>query len=190
MKIVGFCGRKRSGKDTAAAYLLTSQNYIKLAFADGVRKFVEIVDPYIPYGKDYVRLSRLLENYTWEELKLFQYVNVETRRLQQVVGTEVGRDLIGDNIWIDILEKEINRWGNLASGFAISDVRFPNEAEWIRSKGGIVVKLYRNGIDMNDSHRSETEVDKVKADFHIQNNGDVKEFYESIENTIGEYLNA
>ena len=38
MKIVGICGKKRSGKDTAGEYLIEKYGYVRYAFADPVKE--------------------------------------------------------------------------------------------------------------------------------------------------------
>ena len=42
-----------------------------------------------------------------------------------------------------------------AQGFVISDVRFDNEADPIRAKGGVVVHLHRQGAADVTAHSSE-----------------------------------
>lgn len=52
--------------------------------------------------------------------------------------------------------------------WVISDVRFKNEADSIKSRGGIVVRLTKNSF-VKAKHKSETELDKYDFDYIINN---------------------
>ena len=41
MVLIGIIGKKYSGKDTAADYLVTNHNFTKMAFADPVKKITK-----------------------------------------------------------------------------------------------------------------------------------------------------
>jgi hypothetical protein len=62
------------------------------------------------------------------------------RRLLQLLGTDIGRDLIDPDIWL-------NKWLDSAIEYPASiiadDVRFPNEAQTIRDLGGTIVQVLR-----------------------------------------------
>ena len=56
--------------------------------------------------------------------------------------------------------------------WAITDVRFPNEAALIRAAGGVVWKVVRPNLALPvDEHPSETSVDLVEADAVLVNDG-------------------
>jgi hypothetical protein len=134
--IVGFIG---SGKGTVGDILVNEYGYQKMAFADPVkdataaifgwprhllegdtedsRAFREAVDPY------------------WSQK--FGYP-VTPRWALQKVGTEAGRDVFHQNLWVDGLERRIN-----SDKVIISDVRFPNEIQKIREIGGHIVRVVR-----------------------------------------------
>jgi len=68
--------------------------------------------------------------------------DAETRRLLQRRGTEEGRQVYGDDVWIRVLKTWMRR--HMARGielFIVPDVRFINEAQAIRDMGGIVIRL-------------------------------------------------
>lgn len=52
-------------------------------------------------------------------------------KLLQLLGTDWGRAVYGENVWVDICKRRVNQW--LASGVQrlaiIDDCRFPNELE-------------------------------------------------------------
>lgn len=74
------------------------------------------------------------------------------RRLLQVLGTDVARRFLGDDIWIRRWEAE---HPVLTRPWVWDDVRFANEAEYVRSRGGIVVRLVRADDESTDEHASE-----------------------------------
>jgi hypothetical protein len=57
----------------------------------------------------------------------------------QMMGTEAGRDVFHQDIWIHSLERKMEMYPNVV----IADVRFRNEIKFIQSKGGFVVRVKR-----------------------------------------------
>lgn len=91
----------------------------------------------------------------------------------QALGAEVMRSL-NPTIWIDILQAQIEEEAPRVA--LIPDVRFPNEAEWIKSQGGITVKVARwdaygkpyVAADRPADHPSEIALDHYLFDYHFQ----------------------
>lgn len=94
--------------------------------------------------------------------------DLTVRKFLQLFGTEVGRS-IHPNFWINALfadyKKTALKWdvdGNSTvdnyPNWIITDCRFHNEAEAIRSRGGILIRLRRN-YDVPSEHSSETDLD-------------------------------
>ena len=130
--------------------LLTAYGYKKLAFANAVKDLALAIDPYVavltPDGQAiYTRLSRLVNEHGWTYAKGFH----DVRRLLQRVGTEGGRELLGEFTWINILSRDIEP----GVDYVIDDVRFLNEASWIRYGGGVIWKILRPGYN-GDGHAS------------------------------------
>ena len=67
------------------------------------------------------------------------------------------------------------------SNWIITDVRFPNEAQAIKDRGGIVIRVNRLDVDKFTTnfpqtlHPSETALDDYKFDHVIDNNGSLEE---------------
>lgn len=72
----------------------------------------------------------------------------------QTLGTEWGRELISPTLWVDAWKRRAEKL--MAEGFVpINDsVRFDNEAQIIRDRGGVVVRLFGRG-DLPADHVSE-----------------------------------
>lgn len=175
MKIIAFSGYARSGKD-AAAEALSSLGYRNIAFADKLREFVYAINPTV-WSKDFIthdELRNVIDFYGWEGYKKSQWAD-DIRRIMQRVGTEGGRNVIGEDIWVNAT------LNNLKDGkYVISDVRFPNEADAVRRNGGFVVRILRPGIEPTNSHESETALDKYHFDDVINNAGTLEEFQNAV----------
>ena len=114
-----------------------------------------------------VRLQEVVDEYGWDYAKV-EYP--EARTLQQKMGTELGRQLLGANFWIDRAAEEIAKRD--LSDVVITDIRFQNEVDWIHSRGGIVARLSRPSAIDADAHDSEVGVDNLRGiDVEIDNSG-------------------
>jgi len=98
----------------------------------------------------------------------------EVRRQLQAMGTECGRDLLGDTIWVDTWEKSLPEESNRR--VVVADVRFPNEAERIRSLGGLIWRVTRPGT-APDGHRSEMDLDRIVPDAVLANTGSIDDLH-------------
>ena len=97
----------------------------------------------------------------WENAKRFP----EVRRLLQVMGAEVGRNLIDPNLWVEMTMSGLNRDENIV----ITDVRFPNEYEAIKWAYGEIWRIERPGVEPVNGHYSETALDGWQFDRIIEN---------------------
>lgn len=183
-RIIGLNGYARSGKD-AAASALVADGWERIAFADALRDIAYAIDPYVELSGDiegypwydntnYYRLSTVIGWLGWEQAKA---EHPDVRRLLQRLGTEGGRDILGKNIWVDTAFKRARMDG---AGLVITDVRFQNEAEAIRERGGKVVRLNRPGIGPVNEHSSDNAMEGFIFDAYIYNGGPLSELYDSI----------
>lgn len=136
---------------------------------------IAMLDLVTPASPDAIRLSTLAT--TIDELDQLKDESDprhrEVRRLLQVIGTEIGRRMITDDLWIQLglsrvdtaLEAEI--WP-----MVITDVRFDNEALAAREVGAPVVRINRPDLpDAGDTHPTETGVQGDLVDIEITNDG-------------------
>lgn len=170
MRVIGLCGVGTSGKDTAAAGL-TSRDWRRVSFADGLREFALAIDPIVNIPGAY-RLSDLVDAVGWTEAKQHE----EVRRLLQVIGTNAGREIIGEGVWIDIAGHKVLDAIEDGYGVVLTDVRFANEVSFVRDEfGGAIVRIVRPGVGPVNGHISETAIDDIEPDFTIVNDGTVEE---------------
>ncbi|MFD7259353.1 hypothetical protein [Streptomyces sp. NPDC059874] len=174
--IVGLAGYARSGKDEAANALI-ERGWRQAAFADKLREFLYAVNPLIPgkYGAGNLRLRTLVDATGWEYAKV---TYPEVRALLQRTGTDAGRKVLGSEVWVEaLLASHID-----AAGLVVTDVRFPNEAQAIADRGGVVIRLERPGVGPTKDkygrvHVSETALDDWPFDHVLVNDGTVEELH-------------
>lgn len=102
-------------------------------------------------------------------MKGFQSRKFSPREFLQKLGTEFGRNELGENIWVDTLIHSLQSDGN----YIIADVRFNNEAEAIIKAGGTIFKTVRPELETGhneDKHQSEVGIDSNFISFTIEAN--------------------
>ena len=176
--IIGLAGGLQSGKDTTAKILIDKYGFKKLAFADALRDSLYTLNPVVDYTRiddkfgftDFqeIRLQDLIARFGWEKAKV-QYP--EIRRLLQVLGTESGREVHGQNCWVDIVARQLDE--DLEQNFVISDLRFPSELEMIHEYGGKSIRITRKGFEPKGNHASEMWLEGVQHS--IPNDGTLED---------------
>jgi len=184
--IIGVSGKIGSGKDSFANYLIkyVKENYDILfenkKYAYNLKKIVSILTG--------VSMEDVLSREG--KLKYLPEWNMTVGEMQQKLGTEAVRNNIHQDAWV------LSLFGTYSEDkfWVITDVRFKNEAEIIKKKGGIIVRL--NGdpekCRLNDNrsmeHPSETELDDYDGFDYIFDNvppiSNLENFVEEIINDI------
>lgn len=175
--IIGLSGYARSGKDEAAKALV-AMGFQRTAFADKLREFLYALNPIVDVYSQY-RVQDVIDEYGWDGYKETSW-GPEIRELLQRLGTDCGRELIGDTVWIDAT---LGRFENPCShmvDLVVTDCRFPNEAEAIKRRGGVVVRIERPGVGPANSHASETSLDNWDFDHVIVNDGSIRDLHDWI----------
>lgn len=100
------------------------------------------------------------------------------RRLLQEWGTEIRRNLFGDDYWIKKAKVIIDECQEPV--VVITDCRRWNEVQFIRQSGGIIVKVFRVSLEGlgigNSAHESERfATENVPVDHTIFNTGGIPE---------------
>jgi len=97
---------------------------------------------------------------------------ISPRQFLQMCGTEMFRNVWRDDIWVELCRKKIldfRKESDYPGILLITDVRFPNERDMIKSEGGIVLRIKREGQDHFMNHASENQIDKLQVDRDILN---------------------
>ncbi len=179
-QIIGLSGYARSGKDTVANILVDTGKWQRISFAAKLKEAVYLLNPYIPTGErdgGIRRLQYIIEQMGEDKAKDY---GTEYRRLLQVMGTEVGRNLFGENFWVDIALKTADPDKHIV----ITDCRFLNEAQGVVDLGGQVWRIRRPGTGPVNNHPSETSLDEWDFDLFIDNDGTIEQLAQQIEDGL------
>lgn len=147
-QLIGLGGLLRAGKDAVAEHLAFQHGYTTLGMSDALNEALLLLNPLIevPGGRENFsvmqRYRELHDSIGYVEAKK----NPEVRRLLQVLGTEIGREMISEDVWVKIAEKRIT--GLLAEGkpVVITAMRFPNEIEMLNRLGGVALWVERDAV--------------------------------------------
>jgi hypothetical protein len=176
--VLGLSGWARSGKDTIADYLVDVEGYTKVSFAQPMKEAMYRLNPRITVNEVVNTALRVgIDVYGWDGLK---ERSPDIRGLLQRFGTEIGREMFGENFWVDYALNSIED----GSKVVFSDVRFPNEADAIRQLGGKVYRVERYGVEAANDHISEHALDNYKFDGTINNNGSIQGLQQNVEQEL------
>ena len=164
MKLIGISGLARSGKTTVSNMLLNELNYID-AHSNSVRWETRAFADPIKYMLHSLGLSLAdIEEY---KTKVHPVLGKTTRELMQTLGTDWGRGLDKD-FWLNVMKNKLTYRDNVI----ISDVRFHNEAQFIRDNHGLIIHVVgRGGIP--GFHESEQLLPQHENDIKIENDGNL-----------------
>ena len=139
---------------------------------------------------------------SFDEKDAITTIKLTSRLLLQIIGTECIRDKVHPNAWVNALfadykscslpdettfinDEEFIRKNS--SQWIITDMRFPNELEAVKSRGGITIRVNRPYDSLNqdslfslqkqqetNNHPSETSLDSATFDFVISNDKDIE----------------
>jgi len=157
-KIITFYGPQQSGKSTAADAVAMWAGWTKLSFAQPLYDMVSVILD--------VDARKVSKNSPFGPL-----CGKTLREALQLLGTEFGRNLIGEDVWLRHMRWRIEKApGNVV----IDDLRFRNEYEMLRARGGlnatiIAVSRPENEDAAPDIHASEQDWDSFEPDFSLVN---------------------
>jgi hypothetical protein len=92
------------------------------------------------------------------------------RVLLQRFGSDVGREMFGEDFWVGQALKGLGD-----ESYVFTDVRFPNEAEAVRGRGGVVWNVVRPGVGVANGHVSECALDGFVFDETVVNDGSLED---------------
>lgn len=189
-RIVGLTGYAGSGKD-AAADGLVAQGWTKVSFTDPMWDMLFALNPFVD-------LSRRKRWYSWLLNRLaggrflaparvardffcggdrdrLKRESQEVRRLLQVIGTDIGRSMINVNLWHQLTRDRIKK---LKTNVVIPNIRYWNDAQFVRNRGGLVIRITRPGVGPLNDHPSEQQ--DFEVDDTIINGDTIKDLQERL----------
>lgn len=189
--IVAFSGVKFAGKDSAAEGLMRTCGFKRIGLADRLKTICSVIfeinrqdmdDPFkkekpfeLPIVLTDTHLNTLFKILTEDGFNVTEFhieqINSQFRDKKlstirdalQVVGTDICRNFIKDDIWLSYVKKNIeNDYGNIV----ITDARFQNERDFLRGLGAVLVLVNRPGFESKDGHISENQLGE-ESDYDV-----------------------
>lgn len=186
MTLIGLGGKKRAGKDAVAEILKRRFGFTVLGMSDALHEAMVTLNPWVFIPHDYrvrvsdggllgsrmIRYALLADLVDYDEMKTIP----EVRRLLQVFGTEVGRNLLGEDVWVDVMKRKIVDIGagRHPLNIAVTGIRFENELEMIEDLGGTSIYVRRPEAVIaasTDTHSSEHSLLPRDFDHVLDNDG-------------------
>lgn len=186
MLLIGITGLAGSGKDTAGAFLV-ERGWTRIGFADALKDLALRINPLVAWEDmeaDW-RLSDAIDTFGANEAK---FRVPEVRRFYQALGNEA-REVLGDTVWLEAWKRQAVQHDKVV----VTDVRYPNEAEFIKSLGGRVVRIDRNGAGLAGAagqHPSEVGVSQIDPWWFIDNNGTLEDLKYEVLDVVRWYEEA
>ena len=173
--IIGLFGKKGSGKDTFADYMVEKYGFQKLSFAGPLKKIC----------KDLFLLSEYQVNDPILKETVIPQWNLSPRQILQKVGTDLFRQHFSETFWVDLMKNTLEQFSENEK-IIITDIRFQNEHDLVQYfPNSFIIKIQRDEQDkINDLHVSENW--NLNTNIVIQNNSSKEDFFQKIENCLEE----
>lgn len=106
----------------------------------------------------------------------------------QTLGTEWGRNTLGENIWVEIAKSAIQTSLDAGNPVVVDDLRFPNEFEAMKAMGAKLVRVERPGKTITFDHPSEGALEGGQFQFHynVVNDGSLEDLFARIHRIVQE----
>lgn len=195
--LLGLGGFAHSGKDSVADILARDHGFQKTYMSKPLEQALLILNPQIfcslpalrvgedPTGRDVVK-QKLTDFDVWE--KFLSYSDVrqiltydesklmhEVRRLLQVLGSEIGRNMFGEDCWVKMVFREVDDWLAAGCDVVVTGIRYRNELAAIRQRGGVSLWVNRPGIKAVNKHSSDNTLGPQDLDGTMGNDGTLED---------------
>jgi hypothetical protein len=136
--LIGLTGLAGSGKSVVANVLTSEFGFTRVKFAGPLKNMLRTMLADAGFCED--DRERMLEGDLKEAL--IPELGVTARHLMVTLGTEWGRDCVQKDIWLRLWAAQADRFDRVV----VDDVRFPNEVDLIRRRGGEIWRIERPGL--------------------------------------------
>lgn len=178
-RILGLGGYKGSGKDAFAA-ALPQNKWVVRGMSDPLLLAGRAINPFL---RDVNMTAQEWEAHCEGDYPLMKSESQDYRGFLQRLGTDFGRNMIDENVWVNIAVRTIQSDLAYGKSVAITGIRFPNEIEAIRSLGGTLAWVQRGDVtSTTDTHASENSVGPDDFDITILNDSTLYDLEEKAKN--------
>ena len=172
-KLIGlYSSVPQCGKSTVARYLRDEHNYAVMPFARTLKAM--LVPLLTSLGYNEFEVQRLIAH---DKQHVVTELGVTVRHLMQTLGTEWGRQCVAPDVWLRVWRKSVERYDRVV----VDDVRFPNEADLIKTLGGEMWLVERPGVSREGAaHASEGSLARWRFDRTIVNDRTLHRLYSQL----------
>jgi hypothetical protein len=178
--VYGISGKKESGKDTAYTEYFKYRGFVRVAFADDVKEIASAAYniPLTHFYENEHKEAPLRQYPVLPEMAHLPYKFVDgcwtPRAFAQFEGDQKRR--VDPDFWIKRTFSRMDKNTN----YVITDLRYRNEAEYLRAAGAKLIRVNRHTLPANaEEHESETALDTYEHFDHV-----IQNTTNSIENYI------
>ena len=207
--IIAIGGKIASGKNTVCDIIQdlckkhNGPNFEQKAFAGKLKTTASLLTgiPVEKFEDQEFKKTYLSEE--WDFADSDAPDNIMTIRMfLQKLGTDAMRDNLHENVWVNALFADYkpteSNWNDsllkhkkenmFYPNWILTDMRFPNEMEAVKERGGITIRVQRfkqisENIRVHGTgvpHPSETALDDAKFDYEIINDGTIEDLIEKV----------
>lgn len=166
--LIGLNGVSRSGKDSVAAILVRKYGFQQVALATAIRQILLDLNPLIEDDNGTIHTLQGLwhDNYKdWDRIKAESRSSVD-----YMIGLgQSARDTIGEDVWLQAAFPSMD-YHPQDGHIVVSDIRQPNEVEFLHRWGGELWKVERP--ELGAAKRGMDDLLKgIRFDAQIVNDG-------------------
>lgn len=169
-RLVALTGAAGSGKSTATKFLVERHGYTLVKFAGPLKDMLRAIG----LSEDQIEGGLKEEPCFWLQDRTPRYA-------MQTLGTEWGRNCMGDGFWVELWARRVNQITAGGNRVVVDDCRFPNEAAAVRELCGMIIKLEGRG-GIAGAHASEAGCGQHDA--IVTNDGGLVELYAGVEEEV------
>lgn len=180
--LIGLTGYQRSGKDSVGKFLIPRYGFDRYYMAQPLKEALKII-------------------FLWDEERIEERKDevdprwgISPRQAMRHLGTQWAQYELGAAypLFAQVTDRKL--WSNRflmwyddrpkSSSVVVTDVRFPHEADAVRSRGGYLVRVDRPGFNTDKDHESEQHIESLEVDFIIRNSSTLAVLHEKTEKLI------
>lgn len=168
------------GKSTATSFLIEGLGYKLVKFAAPVKALTATFLQQIGVPEE--EIDDFLDGHHKEEsLAGYGFDRLTSRYIQQVVGTDLGRQKIDPNLWTTLAGRKVRNLIDKGERVVMDDMRFPNEYDMVKQMGGECWCIYNPRVSIPVSkHPSEGLLSNHSFDVALINDGTVEDLERQI----------
>jgi hypothetical protein len=184
--LIGVGGHAGSGKDAVARIIARNLGYYNAgSFSIGLNECLLVMNPIVGYDAGYERYADIFARFGYDAYDAFKAIP-EVRRLLQVFGTDVGRNMIDNDVWVRVKEREVREQLKLRPGVVVTSIRYPNELGMLTVLDGRGIWVNRPGYGPINEHSSDNSLTPDVFDAIVQNDGTL----DDLERAVGEAIRS